>query len=623
MNHKLPRIAVLLTVYNGAKYLHEQIDSISKQSDVDIDIFINIDPSSDRSEEIVENFVSVRENIYLVQKDIKYGSAAKNFFNLIKNFNSLSYDYISLADQDDIWLPNKTIKAINLLKKNCTSGYSSNVLAFWRSGKEIISNKSQSQKKYDHFFESSGPGCTFVITQKLFISLQKFIKLNYKKVYEFKHHDWFIYAFARENGNTWTIDSNYYIRYRQHESNELGLNQGFKAFISRFKDVISGSALSKALSLIKLLSPNHILLPKNGINRSYLYKLFLKSSLFRRNNFEALYLKLYLLFILILGVKNSNEATPKYKNIITVSIFISSSYLLSHILFADSSFVNLISEINLKSMFYLFAFSIMYNLISSSRIYIAITIFLNKGISFFRWNNLFIEGQILGNLVPQSGVIYRSFILKNEYRLSYTKYLNIYLILIVLELVLLSLIVLLLLLNSYEQNIQIIQFLSAALILCMLIMFLIFYFSRYILSKFKKISIKHIKRVMINLFIAFIRILLFNNIIKILLASLIKILIGFGVFYISAKTLNIEISMLSIFILFFINQIIEPLKITPQNLVIGELVLGFTAFQLNLSFVSGSAIKLIIRVFDIFSILTLYLLEKILNSSLLSKNYHQ
>ena len=102
-----------------------------------------------------------------------------------------------------------------------------------------------------------------------------------------------------------------------------------------------------------------------------------------------------------------------------------------------------------------------------------------------------------------------------------------------------------------------------------------------------------------------------------------KILIGFGLFYLSTRALNIEVGFTSIFILFFINQIIEPLKLTPQNLVIGELVLGLTAFQLNLSFVSGSAIKLIIRVFDIFSILTLYLLQKTLNSSLLSKNYHQ
>lgn len=49
-------IAILMAVYNGEKYLSEQIDSILAQSESDWQLFINDDCSSDSSYEIAVKY---------------------------------------------------------------------------------------------------------------------------------------------------------------------------------------------------------------------------------------------------------------------------------------------------------------------------------------------------------------------------------------------------------------------------------------------------------------------------------------------------------------------------------------------------------------------------------------
>ena len=44
---KLPKIAVLLAAYNGEYWIMDQINSILKQNNVQVDIFVSIDLSSD------------------------------------------------------------------------------------------------------------------------------------------------------------------------------------------------------------------------------------------------------------------------------------------------------------------------------------------------------------------------------------------------------------------------------------------------------------------------------------------------------------------------------------------------------------------------------------------------
>ena len=295
------KIAVLLASYNGVKYIKEQVDSILNQKEVDVTIFISDDLSTDGTLEYLQKIYKGLENIVYLPSGSKFGGAGKNFFRLIKDVDFSSFDFISFVDQDDIWYEGKLIRAIKTIEDKQIDAYSSNVLAFWEDGKEMIINKSSSQARYDYLFEAAGPGCTYVLKKDLAISLQNFICDNWEDVNKVELHDWFIYAFARENNYKWHIDEKLSMRYRQHTSNQVGANDGLKAKLKRLKKVFSSWYREEIIKIIKVLRlENKYKFSKYILNKSYINNLLLLkySFEFRRNKKEKLFLSL----LILLGV---------------------------------------------------------------------------------------------------------------------------------------------------------------------------------------------------------------------------------------------------------------------------------------------------------------------------------
>ena len=297
----MKKISVLLASYNGVKYIKEQVDSILNQKEVDVTIFISDDLSTDGTIEYLQDIYKDFKNIAYLPSGLKFGGAGKNFFRLIKDVDFSSFDFISFVDQDDIWYEDKLIRAIKMIEDKQLDAYSSNVLAFWEDGKEMIINKSSSQARYDYLFEAAGPGCTYVLKKDLAISLQKFISENWEDVNKVELHDWFIYAFARENNYKWHIDEKPSMRYRQHTSNQVGANDGLKAKLKRLKKVFSSWYRDEIIKIIKVLRlENKYKFSKYILNKSYINNLLLLkySFEFRRNKKEKLFLSL----LILLGV---------------------------------------------------------------------------------------------------------------------------------------------------------------------------------------------------------------------------------------------------------------------------------------------------------------------------------
>lgn len=295
------RVAVLLASYNGTKYIKEQIDSILNQKGVDVTIFISDDLSTDGNLQYLQNIYKDEKRLVYLDSHNKFGGAAKNFFRLIKDVDFSNFDYVSLADQDDIWYEDKLIRAIEMIEEKHLDAYSSNVLAFWEDGKEMIINKSSSQTRYDYLFEAAGPGCTYVLKKDLAIFLQKFICENWEDVNKIELHDWFIYAFARENNYKWHIDENLSMRYRQHTSNQVGANDGLKAKIKRLKKVFSSWYREEIIKIIKVLRiENKYKFSKYILNKTYLNNLFLLKDSFKfRRKFSE---KIFLTILIFIGI---------------------------------------------------------------------------------------------------------------------------------------------------------------------------------------------------------------------------------------------------------------------------------------------------------------------------------
>jgi len=233
--------AVLLATHNGARWIDEQLLSIYSQVGVRMTVIASDDSSVDGTRERLEAWATRKPLHLLSPAAERLGSANRNFLRLIRDAPIGDATHVGLADQDDIWAEDKCLRACTELAHRHADAYSSDVTAFWPDGRRTRLRKSGRALRYDHLFESAGPGCTFVFPRDVFERLRAWVRLRFDALQEIKVHDWLIYAYARTQGWPWVIDARPGLLYRQHGANELGANVGRKAILARIRNVRAGS----------------------------------------------------------------------------------------------------------------------------------------------------------------------------------------------------------------------------------------------------------------------------------------------------------------------------------------------------------------------------------------------
>lgn len=283
------RVAVLLAAYNGEAFIGKQLDTILAQKGVVVDVFVSLDHSDDATLSIVERYVAVHSNIYLVSKGRKFGSAAANFFYLTRVVNLNSYEFVAFSDQDDIWFEDKLLFAISEMKRCNAAGFSSNIIAYWpESGMERLVTKAGAQTNFDHWFESPGPGCSQVFRVDAFSHFQNFVKANSQALSGVDYHDWIVYAYFKFHSMRWLISPVAKMYYVQHGGNQIGANSGFKAQYARFSMIRSRWYRKQVNLIYRLVSgdPNELInfrfmlfnlfeLRRNGHHSIVIFILFL------------------------------------------------------------------------------------------------------------------------------------------------------------------------------------------------------------------------------------------------------------------------------------------------------------------------------------------------------------
>ncbi len=107
-------LTVLLAVYNGEKYLRQQLDSLLNQTYKDFNVLIHDDCSSDGTLAVINEYVSSHPEKFVLLEGEKAGSACANFSYLLNRCDS---DYIMFCDQDDFWFEEKIEKTFERMKK--------------------------------------------------------------------------------------------------------------------------------------------------------------------------------------------------------------------------------------------------------------------------------------------------------------------------------------------------------------------------------------------------------------------------------------------------------------------------------------------------------------------------
>ncbi|MBI6794451.1 glycosyltransferase family 2 protein [Pseudomonas syringae] len=258
MSSVFPKVAVLLAAYNGMAWIEAQLDSILKQTNVCVSVFISVDTSTDGTEAWCADYAQHHASISLLSPAGRFGGASRNFFRLIRDVDFSTFDYVAFSDQDDIWHPDKLQRAVAALERGHHDAYSSNVTAFWPDGQRVLLDKAQPQVQWDYLFEAAGPGCTYVMNRRLADAFKSSLLSHWDAAQAVSLHDWYCYAFARSHGFRWLIDPVPGMDYRQHANNQVGANTGLASLISRLKKIADGWWAGQVLLIGQLIGDSQL-----------------------------------------------------------------------------------------------------------------------------------------------------------------------------------------------------------------------------------------------------------------------------------------------------------------------------------------------------------------------------
>ncbi|NNE74427.1 MAG: glycosyltransferase [Acidimicrobiales bacterium] len=107
-----PPVTILLSTFNGARFLPEQLASIAEQTHDDWLLHVSDDGSDDDSAAIIESFAAGDDRVRVYQAESGQGPAAA----YLRLLGTVDTPYFALCDQDDLWQPNRLSYTVGLLE---------------------------------------------------------------------------------------------------------------------------------------------------------------------------------------------------------------------------------------------------------------------------------------------------------------------------------------------------------------------------------------------------------------------------------------------------------------------------------------------------------------------------
>lgn len=225
---------VLLSSYNGSKYIEEQISSIFNQTEKDIDLYIRDDASKDDTVKLIKEMMESNSRIHLIEgvENLGYKKSFKALIDYLED-NKVEFDYVSFCDQDDYWEPKKIERSIVKIvekenNKSIPVCYSSNLtIVDQKLNKVGMMHESSPipKNKYEMLLNGFAYGCTIVLNRQAFDLIKKF---DGSDKFAFDFYIPIIVSLFGEN--IWDIESS--ILYRQHDNNVIGSKRSFKKLLS-------------------------------------------------------------------------------------------------------------------------------------------------------------------------------------------------------------------------------------------------------------------------------------------------------------------------------------------------------------------------------------------------------
>jgi glycosyltransferase involved in cell wall biosynthesis len=238
---QITKVAIVLSTYNGERYLPEQLESLLAQSWADLLIVVRDDGSKDGSWQILQDYSSRFPNKFHLIEDRLNKGAMTSFSSameyVMENKQMLGFGrlYMLLCDQDDIWDPDKVAVEMKAMLEVEHSLDNTPLPVLIHSDLTVVSEANEVMAKSFIDFQglkterNSFPnmlisnlvtGCTAVINEPL---ARKALPIPKDAIM----HDWWLALVASAFGEIKFLDRAL-LNYRQHDNNTIGAKEYVK-----------------------------------------------------------------------------------------------------------------------------------------------------------------------------------------------------------------------------------------------------------------------------------------------------------------------------------------------------------------------------------------------------------
>jgi hypothetical protein len=221
-----PRVAILLSTYNGAAFLPEQLDSIVAQSHPDWTVYWRDDGSGDASVRLMRDFAAGAG----AQKCVEVGGLAghhgvlRSYLHLLREVEPLlgEADAVAFADQDDVWLPEKLLRGragLDTVSTHLPALYCTQLVLVAQDLRRI--GTSPRWRRPGGFpaalTQNLAPGCSILLNR----AAARLVAVSAPPPGTL--HDWWSYLLVAAAGGRVLRDETPTVLYRQHHDNAVGM----------------------------------------------------------------------------------------------------------------------------------------------------------------------------------------------------------------------------------------------------------------------------------------------------------------------------------------------------------------------------------------------------------------
>lgn len=225
---------VLLSTFNGEKFLPQLLESLERQSHPATRITIRDDGSTDGTIQLVTEFAARRSDVALISG--RRLGVTQSFLALLQAADG-GCNYFAFCDQDDVWEPKKLQNAVEMLER-----YSPSEALLYCSAVEYVDSElrhlgySRPPREIgfaNALVENVPTGCTIVLNRSARQIVTAKLPCNPLA------HDWWCYLVVSAFGRV-CYEHRPSIKYRQHQHNAVGVAlkpwEQFRRRLKRFRE---------------------------------------------------------------------------------------------------------------------------------------------------------------------------------------------------------------------------------------------------------------------------------------------------------------------------------------------------------------------------------------------------